>query len=282
MAIKLVIDSGSDISLEEAKKLNVELLSFEVRFNQDVYYDGVDLTPRKFYEKLVESDELPKTSLITPYRFTEVFEKLTYNGDEVLCICISSKLSGTYNNALLSSKEFNGKVKVVDSLNVSIGERILIFYAIELLKQNKSMDEIIDLLNQYKKKITVIAMLDTLKYLKKGGRISPLVAFSGELLSIKPVIGVVNGEVKLIGKARGSKNRNNLLNKIISQNGGINFNMPFVVAYSGFSSELLEKYISDSKEIYQDHTSYLPIYQIGCTIGTHIGPNCIGVAFFEN
>ena len=124
-------------------------------------------------------------------------------------------------------------------------------------------------------------MLDTLKYLKKGGRISPLVAFSGELLSIKPVIGVINGEVKLVGKARGSKNRNNLLNKLIENKGGVDFSMPYAVGYSGFSREILDKYIKDSYHLWQNEADKIPAYQIGCTIGTHIGPNGIGLAFFE-
>lgn len=281
MAIKLVVDSASDISLEEANKLNITLLPFEVRFKEEVYFDGVDLLPNQFYEKLIENDELPKTSLIIPYRFEETFEKLVNEDDQVLCICISSKLSGTYNNALQASKNYKGKVFVIDSLNVAMGERLLIEYALRLINENKSIEEIVSLLNEKKSKINVIAMLDTLKYLKKGGRISPLVAFSGELLSIKPVIGVINGEVKLVGKARGSKNRNNLLNKLIENKGGVDFSMPYAVGYSGFSREILDKYIKDSYHLWQNEADKIPAYQIGCTIGTHIGPNVIGLAFFE-
>lgn len=281
MAIKLVVDSASDISLEEANKLNITLLPFEVRFKEEVYFDGVDLLPNQFYEKLIENDELPKTSLIIPYRIEETFEKLVNEDDQVLCICISSKLSGTYNNALQASKNYKGKVFVIDSLNVAMGERLLIEYALRLINENKSIEEIVSLLNEKKSKINVIAMLDTLKYLKKGGRISPLVAFSGELLSIKPVIGVINGEVKLVGKARGSKNRNNLLNKLIENKGGVDFSMPYAVGYSGFSREILDKYIKDSYHLWQNEADKIPAYQIGCTIGTHIGPNGIGLAFFE-
>ena len=281
MAIKLVVDSASDISLEEANKLNITLLPFEVRFKEEVYFDGVDLLPNQFYEKLIENDELPKTSLIIPYRFEETFEKLVNEDDQVLCICISSKLSGTYNNALQASKNYKGKVFVIESLNVAMGERLLIEYALRLINENKSIEEIVSLLNEKKSKINVIAMLDTLKYLKKGGRISPLVAFSGELLSIKPVIGVINGEVKLVGKARGSKNRNNLLNKLIENKGGVDFSMPYAVGYSGFSREILDKYIKDSYHLWQNEADKIPAYQIGCTIGTHIGPNGIGLAFFE-
>ena len=148
MAIKLVVDSASDISLEEANKLNITLLPFEVRFKEEVYFDGVDLLPNQFYEKLIENDELPKTSLIIPYRFEETFEKLVNEDDQVLCICISSKLSGTYNNALQASKNYKGKVFVIDSLNVAMGERLLIEYALRLINENKSIEEIVSLLNE--------------------------------------------------------------------------------------------------------------------------------------
>jgi len=118
--------------------------------------------------------------------------------------------------------------------------------------------------------------------LKKGGRISSTVAFAGNLLSIKPVIAIENGEVSLVGKARGSKKGNNLLRELVVNSGGINFAKPFALAYSGLSDHLLQKYIEDSKELYQNKTDNLPITTVGCTIGTHVGPGAIALAFFEN
>ena len=279
--VKILVDSASDIDLEEAEKLGISLLPMEVRFGDEEFLDGVNLSHKKFFEKLVESVELPKTSQINEFRFEESFRKLTENGDEVVAIVISSKLSGTYNCAKKASEAFAGKVKVVDSLNACIGERILIQYALRLAKDGKmSAKEIAKELDDKKGKIQVLALLDTLKYLKKGGRISSVVAFAGELLSIKPVVAVVKGEVKLVGKAMGSKKGNNLLMKLVEKCGGIDFDMPYALGYSGLSDEYLKKYLKDSEILWKDKTENVPSYMIGSTIGTHVGPGAIAVAFF--
>lgn len=279
--IKLIIDSASDIDLKEAKELGIHMIPIEVMFGEESFLDGVNLNHNEFFEKLIESDEFPKTSQINSFRFEEEFEKQTADGSEVLCITLSSKLSGTYNSALLASKKFNGKVQVVDSLNACIGERILCQYALKLIEEGKlSLNEIVKELNEKKLSIELLAVVGTLKYLKKGGRISSVAAFTGELLSIKPVISIVGGQVKLIGKARGSKRGNNLLVEKINACGGIDFNFPYATAYSGLSDDFLKKYLEDSAHLWQKNTSSVPIYQIGSTIGTHIGPGGIAVAFF--
>lgn len=282
MAIKLIIDSSSDINLQEANKLGITMIPIEIQFGDEIYHDGVDLLPKVFYEKLIESNNLPKTSQINPFRFENEFMKVIENGDKAIVITLSSKLSGTYRSALqaASNECFVNNIFVVDSLNASLGIRLLIEYALELINKGLDINQIVDLLNEKKTKIRLLAMLDTLKYLKKGGRISPLVALSGEILSIKPVIAIIDGEVKLVGKARGSKNGKNLLNKLVEESTGIDFSMPYGGLYSGFDDYTIKKYIEDSKKIYQDNTDNIPIYSIGCTIGAHIGPGGIGVAFF--
>lgn len=277
--IKLIIDSASDINEIEAKQLGITMVAMEVMFGEEQYFDGVNLTPSQFYDKLVENDQLPKTSLINTFRWEEEFEKATKNGDEVIAITISSKLSGTYQSAVEASKKFKG-VYVVDSLNACIGERLLCQYAMRLISQNLLAEQIVEKLNTAKTKINLMAMLNTLKYLKKGGRISAAVAIAGEVFSIKPVVGVVDGEVKLIGKAMGSKKGNNLLSSLVEKK-GIDFDMPYGVIYSGTDKSVLDKYVADSSHLWKDSTNSIPQYMIGCTIGTHIGPGAIGVAFFE-
>lgn len=279
--VKILVDSSSDFDENEAKEYGIEMLPMEVTFGDTTYLDGVNLSHKEFFEKLIESVEIPKTSQINEFRFSEAFEKLTQNGDEVVAIVLSSKLSNTYNSAVKASKKFGGKVFVVDSLNACIGERVLILYALKLIKQNKSASEIADELNKKKKNIKVLAVLATLKYLRKGGRISSLAAFTGELLSIKPVVAVVDGEVKLVGKAIGSKKGNNLLNQEIEKCGGVDFEMPYCVAYSGLNDTYLQKYLKDHAHIWQHETNEIPTYMIGSTIGTHVGPDAIAVAFFK-
>ena len=163
-----------------------------------------------------------------------------------------------------------------------LGQRILIQHGLSLAEQGFGAEDIARMLEFQREKIRVMALLDTLEYLKKGGRISSTVALAGTLLSIKPVIGLDDGAVAMIGKARGSKQGNNLLRLLISQCGGINFEMPFCLAYSGLSDAMLKKYITDSAELWQGKTECLPIATVGCAIGAHTGPGAIAIAFFEN
>lgn len=279
--IKILIDSASDIDLQEARELGIEMIPLQIQFGDEEYFDGVNLSHKEFFEKLIECNEIPKTSQINEYRFAEKFEEMTKNGDEIIAITISSKLSGTYHGAADAAKHFAGKVFVVDSLNVCIGERILCQYAIKLVKEGKlTAAEIVDELEIKKTKIELLAVLDTLVYLRKGGRISSVTAFAGEMLSIKPVISIVNGEVKLVGKAIGSKKGNNLLNQLVDRC-GIDFSMPCALAYSGLSDNYLNKYLHDSENLWKGKIDYIPSYMIGSTIGTHAGPNAIAVAFFN-
>lgn len=278
-----MIDSASDIDKSEAESLGIYMIPMEVRFDEENFLDGVNLSHKQFFEKLIESSELPKTSQINEYRWEEQFKELTKNGDELIVITISSKLSGTYNCAKNAAKNYDGKVFVVDSLSAAIGERILCEYALRLIKQKMDIKSVIDELNIKKKNIQIIAVVDTLKYLRKGGRISTVTALAGEMLSIKPVISVVDGEVKMVGKAMGSKKSNNLLMQLVEKCGGIDFEMPYALGYSGLNDEYLKKYLQDSEILWREHVgdvNTIPSYMIGSTIGTHVGPNAIGVAFY--
>lgn len=281
MAVKLIIDSASDINEKEAQELGVILLPIEVRFNEEEYLDGVNLYPMQFYEKLIESDVLPQTSQISPYHFEEAYEKVVSQGDEAIVITLSSHLSGTYANAVTAAENYKDKIFPVDSMNACIGERLLGLYALRLIEQGLPAKEIVAKLEAAKSKINVIAVVDTLEYLKKGGRVSAAVAFAGELLSIKPVIGVIDGEVKVVGKALGSRKANNLLNTLVEKNGGIDFDMPYGVVWAGLNDSMLQKYLKDSTSLWKAHTENVPAYMIASTIGTHVGPGAVGVGFFS-
>lgn len=280
MAVKLVVDSASDIDLKEAEALGVHMIPMSIQFGDKTYADGIDLSGTAFFEKLIESSELPTTSQITMFQFEECFTELTADGSEVVVITLSSKLSGTYAGAVSAARSFPGKVFVVDSLNVCIGERILIQYAVRLLKKGLTAKELEERLLEARKRIKLMALLGTLEYLQKGGRISAAVAMSGAVLHIKPVISIEDGEVKMIGKAMGSKKGNNLLMQLISKSGGIDFEMPYATAYSGLEDSLLKKYLRDSAFLWEDEIGEIPSYCIGSTIGTHVGPGAIAVAFF--
>lgn len=279
MAVKIVVDSASDISKKEAESLGIEMIPMLINFGEEEFYDGVDLTPDEFYEKLIENDILPKTSLINAYRFEELFTKHIDKGDDIVVITISSKLSGTFNAAKEAADKFKGRVFAVDSLSACAGERLLVEYALRLVKDGATAMDVAEELNFIKNKVQIMAMVNTLEYLKKGGRISAAAAIAGKILSIKPVVGIVDGEVKVLGKAMGSKNGSNLLNKIVNEK-GIDFSMPYCVLYSGLEKATLDKYVKDSSAVWEDETDSIPEFVLGATIGTHVGPGAVGVAFF--
>lgn len=284
MSIKIITDTGTDFTPEEAKDLGITLLPLKVSFGHEEYLDGIDLTHDQFYEKLIETDVFPKTSQVSPADYEEAFKKAFEdpNTTDVLCVTLSSKLSGCYQSANIAASEFDAHVYVYDSLNVCIGQRLLIELACAMRDEGMSLEQIAKVLEEKKKSVRVIALLDTLEYLKKGGRISSAAAFAGNLLSIKPVVCVEDGEVAMLGKARGSKAGNNKLNEFIEKFGGIDFSFPICLAYSGLDDTLLKKYVEDSKELYKAHHKPLRTYQIGCAIGTHVGPGTIATAFFSN
>lgn len=281
MAVRLIVDSASDLLPEEAQALGIVHCPLKVVFGEREYRDAVDLSHRRFYEQLIESDELPTTCQVAPGDFAAAYEEVTQNGDTAVVITLSSKLSGTYQSAVIAAADYEDCVVVVDSESVAMGERIVVFRALELIKQGLSAQEIADRLNEEKKQVRLLALLDTLEYLKKGGRISSAVAFAGGLLAIKPVIAVEDGAVVMVGKARGSKQGNNLLRELVQKCRGVDFERPICLGYSGLSDELLRKYIEDSAELWQGHIESLPIASVGCAIGTHVGPGAVAVAFFE-
>ena len=276
MAVKIVVDSASDISDKEANERGIIMVPMLITFGDEEFYDGVNLLPNEFYEKLVSSKELPQTSLVNEYRWSEVFEEHTKNGDELVVITISSKLSGTYNAACDAAKKYEG-VYVVDSLNACAGERLVCEYAMQLAGNGLLAKEIATLLDATKTKIKLFAMIGTLEYLKKGGRISAAVAFAGTLLSLKPVIAVDGGEVKVIGKAMGAKNGKAMVNKFVNETAGVDTDKPYSILYSGTDIGAAERYAAE-KTVFGDNP---PINCLGGTIGTHIGPGAIGVAYFE-
>ena len=278
MKIRMVVDSTADTTPEVAARVTVVPLT--ICFGEQVYVQGEDITNLEFYERLVESDVLPTTSQATPYAFEQVFQEAVESGESVVVITLSESFSGTYQSAVLAAEEFPGKVFVVDSGTVSIGAGILAEYALRLLDKGLSAQEIAAKLEEQKKRVRVLAMLDTLEYLKKGGRISKTVAFAGELLAIKPVLGLDGGEIKILGKARGSKQANNLLVKEIQDAGGVDFSCPLLLGYTGLSDVLLQKYIHDSGSLWDENRERLPYTLIGSVVGTHAGPGAVAVAFF--
>lgn len=286
MTVRIITDSASDITAADiaaAGNPALTVLPLSVTFGQTTYEDGVDLSHRRFYELLVEGDDLPMTGQVNPYAFEQAIAQAREAGEEVVVITLSGKLSGTNASAMTAAAAFEDGVYVVDSKSVTVGERILVDYALRLVGEGLGAADIACALEQAREDIHVVGLLDTLEFLRRGGRIPASAAALGKLLSIKPVITITDGAVELLGKARGSKNGRNLLTQQVEAAGGIDFSMPIELAYAGLDDALLRKYVEDSRHIWEGHVELddLPVHTVGATIGTHVGPGAIALAFFK-
>ena len=206
-------------------------------------------------------------------------------GEQVVCFTLSSGVSGSFQSACVAAQEFEGDVFVVDTQQFCISEAIIVERAVQMRDKGMSASEIYAAIEEEKKDAHVLAIFNTLEYLKLGGRISAAAAFAGGLLSLKPVLTIEDGVVKILGKARGSRNGNNMLTEFAQKLGGIDFERPFCFGYTGFSDETLKKYIHDSARLYEDKIDVndpdkFRIHKVGATIGTYAGPGAIAVAFF--
>lgn len=276
--IRILTDSGSDICAPFPENLTV--IPLTIHFGPEEYRDGETIDHKTFYEKLTSGSELPTTSLIPPGEFEQAYKKAQDAGETVIAILLSSKLSGTYQSAALAAEGFD-HVYVVDSLNATLGEQILVKYALQLVERGMSAADIAAELERAKSHVNLMGLPDTLEYLHRGGRVSKTVAVLGGALSIKPVLRLVDGVVVMIGKARGSKNGNNYLIQEVNKS-GVDFSKPLCLGYTGLSDELLQRYIADSRQLWEGKVDTLPISTVGATIGTHVGPGAIVVAFFDN
>ena len=279
MSVRIITDSSCDVSADVMPRLTVVPLT--VHFGEEEFIDGVTITKRAFYEKLIESDQLPHTSQASPAAFGEVFAQVAEAGDTAVVLTISQKLSGTYQSAVIAAADYPDVIHVVDTQTACIGSGILVELALRMADEGMTAAQIADEIARERSNVSLIAMLDTLEYLKKGGRISKVAAFAGGILSIKPVIRIVDGEIEILGKARGSRQGNNLLVKEIEKTGGVDFFRPVLLGYTGLNDDLLQKYITDSSALWADSPTPLRITDISSAIGTHAGPGAIAAAFFH-
>ena len=281
MSVKIMIDSASDITVGYAKEHGLALAPLKTTLGGKEYRDGIDILPSEFYGKLEANKDLARTSQVNPDEFAILFKGAVDEGHEVVVITISSGLSGTCQSAQIAAAGFEGKVFVVDSLSATAGEQVLIERAMTLRDEGKGAREIFDELMELRKKVRLFVRVETLEYLKRGGRISKTGAVLGTILGIKPVL-TLNGEGKLetVGKARGNKQSHKMMNDAITACGGIDFSMPVKMTYAGdLADGTVKAYLDDSAAILGESRDKLTIGQLGCVIGTHTGPGAIVIAF---
>ena len=274
MPVKIIIDSTVDVSAA-AKERIAAVVPLNIYFGDEEFLDGVTITSKDFYEKLASGDVLPTTSQPAPTSFEEIYHQVTADGSEAVVITIASQLSGTYQSATIAADDFSGKILVVDSRSVTIGAGVLAEYALELAEQGMTAQQILEELIAARKKICLFAAVDTLEYLKRGGRLNSTVAAVGGLLNIKPILAISEGQIHVQSMARGIKKAFASLTEL-SETSGVDFERPIMLGHSG-SDVNLQKY-RGTTELWSEDT---PSTMVGATIGTHAGPGAIAVAFFR-
>ncbi|SHH01219.1 EDD domain protein, DegV family [Anaerosphaera aminiphila DSM 21120] len=274
--IRIVTDSASDITIKEAKSLNIDIVPLTITFDDEICPQNTLEDFDTFFNKLKTTSILPVTSQPSPELYLNVFNEAKSKEEDVLVITLSSGLSGTLNSALLAKKMSNyEKIYILDSKQAILTQRMLVEYAVKLRDENKSIDEIAKTLENLKDKLVVCGVLDTLKYLKMSGRIPSSLAFVGELLNIKPVVILKDSVLKELGKSRGTKSGINLMYKQFEES-EINFDFPVNFGYTLDKDKGLE-FMNETISKYNLKNTNL--YPIGGVIGTHVGPHCLAIAF---
>ena len=278
--IRILTDSASDILPAEAEQLGVTVIPLNVTLEDGtVLRDGVDMTPSAYYEILAGCRKLPTTSQPSPELFENFFLEAAAAGDEVIGIFLSHALSGTYQCSKLAADMANvDNVLFVDSGHVCLSEALLVRLAVQLRDSGKTAGQIAAILEHAKEHLHLVAAIDDLKYLRKGGRLPAAVAVAGGMLGIKPLITIQDGKVAMAGKARGLPGAYVALFKKVEEMGGINPAFPALAGYTVSPREVtpIQTYLRDNLQ-----QEDLLVRQIGCVIGTHAGPGAFGFAFFD-
>ncbi len=276
--IRILVDSSSDYEMEEAKSRNLELIPITVTLNGISYADGIELKKDTFFKMLAESSEFPQTAQPSPDSFLKIFEDAKSKGDQIICILLSSALSGTCQSALLIKNVVNyDGIYIVDSLTATYPVKIMADYASSLIKEGLSAPQIVERLEKLKGRIKLLAVLDTLEYLSKGGRIPKSIATIGEIANIKPVITVTkDGQVGVVAKCIGRKKASSHIMKALSETKiDTAFPVSTIYSYGTDNCEIFEQ------KLIQNGYRLTGRTQIGATIGAHIGPGSFGIVFVE-
>lgn len=274
--IRILVDSSSDYLMEEIKEKNLKIAPIGIVIGNETYFDGQNLERDHFYEILKESEAFPQTSQPSPQEFLDIFKDAKEKHDDLVCILLSSALSGTYQSAVLAKQMADyERIFLIDSLSASFNIKIMADYALELVEKKKTAEEIVASLEAMKSKVKVYAALDTLEYLARGGRISKATAAIGQLANIKPIITISEqGEVTLLGKALG---KNKAISQILQYLGELEIDSRFpVYAIYSYGTKNCEHF---QEKLSQAGVSVAKQMQIGPTIGTHVGPGAFGVVF---
>lgn len=276
--LQIITDSASDITREEAQEMNISVVPLRIQFEDGECPQETGEDFPKFYERLVQSEKLPTTSQPSPQEYLGYFEAAKEKGDEVLVITLSSGLSGTI-GAAETAKQICGydKIAIVDSRQAIMAQRMVVEYALSLRNQGMELNSIVKKLEELRDHITVCGVVDTLTYLRKGGRIPAGMDIIGNVIGIKPVIVLEDCVLKPLAKVRGRKAGKKMLYRRLEQ---VELDERFPV-YFGYSSnrKLGEEFMKETIEKY--HLKNAALFPVGGVIGTHVGTDCIAISFVE-
>lgn len=276
MAVRIITDSTSDIAPDQQETLGIEIVPLLVRFGQEEFVDGVTLSNREFYERLEHSGELPTTAQVTPERFEQVFGKYGAE-DEIVGIFISSDMSGTYQSAVIAKEQLNNaNIHLIDSRNVTFALGLLVYEAVRLRDAGRTAREICDEIGSLIGRLRFYAVVDTLKYLKLGGRLSSSSALLGTMLRIKPIITVGSGLVDVCEKKQGRKAAlEAIVQKVRQERPDPGHLITFGDSVAPEMTRTLKELLEGEYDPENSRTLAL-----GAVVGTHAGPGCAGIAYF--
>ena len=274
MAVKIVTDSTCDIDRTLAEQLDIAIVPAYVMIDDVAHRQGIDINPTQFYARLQSSTRLPSTSQPTPADFTERMEPLVNAGEQIVCITVPQQLSGTYNSAMQAAEQFSeGAVNVIDAGTASVGHMLQVLAAAEdAAAPDATLEAVVDAAQSRASQGFGYAMVDTLEYLQKGGRIGKAQAFMGSLLKVKPILKVADGEVLPVDRPRNLRRALQRVEELLREHGQAS---KLGVAYTPdpAPAEELRNRLSDLAPHDQTYT-----VQIGSAIGTHVGPRAVAVS----
>lgn len=279
MAIYILTDSSADLLPDAAERRGIWVAPLKVQFGEEAYQSGPDPDYAGFYRKLEGSKTLPTTSQAGPDDFLPWFERVKESGDSLICLPIASSLSGTYQSALIA-KELCGyeNIHVVDSTQTVLGLRLLVDLACLLRDQGLDAPAIVEQLERAKGRVRLLAIVDTLKYLHKGGRLPAAVSIAGGLLKVKPIITLRSGQLGLVGKGVGTKGSLAALLKLLGDDLRQDARLPVYYGYTADGTLCREMMIQVQAALGRHRCE---VYPVGPVIGAHVGPGAAVIVYLE-
>lgn len=276
--IKIITESNSDIPDDILKQYDIDMVSQYVIFDNASYKDRVDMTGAELLEKVSKMHKLPKTAAPSPTDFQIAFKKAIDEGKDIICICTSHKISATYQNATIAAKEFpEGRIEIVDSLNISMGIGILVMAAIDCVKEGMDIHKTAEFLRSKTSKVRTVFILDTLEFMRKGGRCSAVESFIGDILKIRPVLGVIDAKLALIEKVRGRREKalKELVKKVVQDKDVLDCKRLSVTHAMGLRDAIyLKEQLNKALNVNE-----IMITETGCSVSSHCGPNTVGIVY---